>query len=263
MCSRRSGWSSPPRRTAAAAARRRRPRRPRAQRLAQHAVDPLEEVLDVARDAAGCAFSRSQSVSVVPMIQCRPQGITKSTDSRCAGTGRCASGSVAGHHQVDALAGLDVHDPAAADELLDVVGPDAGGVDDHAGADPRSAPVSRSVASPGHPLALAQEPGHLDPRRTWAPWVTAVRATISCGGRRRPGRPSTAPPRSAPPAAGRARPQRLALGQVTWTGTPRGYGARPPASRRARARRRRRGAPGARSAGRGTAPAGRGAAPGG
>ncbi len=33
-----------------------------------------------ARLAAGCALSRFQSVSVVPMIQCRPQGITNSTD---------------------------------------------------------------------------------------------------------------------------------------------------------------------------------------
>ena len=29
--------------------------------------------------AAGCALSRSQSVSVVPMIQCRPHGMTNST----------------------------------------------------------------------------------------------------------------------------------------------------------------------------------------
>lgn len=32
------------------------------------------------RLAAGCDLSRSQSVSVVPMIQCRPHGITNSTD---------------------------------------------------------------------------------------------------------------------------------------------------------------------------------------
>ncbi len=30
--------------------------------------------------AAGCALSRSQAVSVVPMIQCRPHGMTNSTD---------------------------------------------------------------------------------------------------------------------------------------------------------------------------------------
>ena len=30
-------------------------------------------------DAAGCALSSCQSVSVVPMIQCRPHGITNST----------------------------------------------------------------------------------------------------------------------------------------------------------------------------------------
>ena len=33
-----------------------------------------------AADAAGCALSRSQSVSVVPTIQCRPHGMTNSTD---------------------------------------------------------------------------------------------------------------------------------------------------------------------------------------
>ena len=33
------------------------------------------------RDAAGCALSRSHLVSVVPMIQCRPHGITNSTDT--------------------------------------------------------------------------------------------------------------------------------------------------------------------------------------
>ena len=32
------------------------------------------------RLAAGWALSRFQSVSVVPMIQCRPHGMTKSTD---------------------------------------------------------------------------------------------------------------------------------------------------------------------------------------
>ncbi len=32
-----------------------------------------------ALDAAGCALSRSQSVSVVPMIQWRPHGMTNST----------------------------------------------------------------------------------------------------------------------------------------------------------------------------------------
>ena len=33
-----------------------------------------------ALEAAGWALSRSQAVSVVPMIQCRPHGITNSTD---------------------------------------------------------------------------------------------------------------------------------------------------------------------------------------
>ncbi len=33
-----------------------------------------------ARLAAGCALSRSQAVSVVPMIQCRPHGITNRTE---------------------------------------------------------------------------------------------------------------------------------------------------------------------------------------
>ncbi len=32
-----------------------------------------------ALEAAGCALSRSQSVSVVPTIQCRPHGMTNRT----------------------------------------------------------------------------------------------------------------------------------------------------------------------------------------
>ena len=48
---------------------------------------------------------------------------------------------------------------AAADYLLDLVGPDAGGVDDHPGPDRELAAVLEVPrADADHPLALAQEP---------------------------------------------------------------------------------------------------------
>ena len=78
------------------------------------------------RDAAGCALSRFQAVSVVPMIQCRPHGMTKSTDVVGAqdepGLG---PDPVPRHDEVDPLARLDVEDAPPTDHLLDLVGPHA------------------------------------------------------------------------------------------------------------------------------------------
>ena len=69
-----------------------------------------------AREAAGWARSRSQAVSVVPMIQCRPHGITNSTDfSVRVMKPALGADPVARHDEVDALAGLDVERAAAAD----------------------------------------------------------------------------------------------------------------------------------------------------
>ena len=69
---------------------------------------------------------------------------------------------VARHDEVDALAGLDVEAAAAADHLLDLVGPDAGGVDHDPGPDLEVASgLEVAGAHADHPLALAQEAGHL------------------------------------------------------------------------------------------------------
>ena len=67
---------------------------------------------------------------------------------------------VARHDEVDALGRLHVQRAAAADHLLDLVGPDAGGVDDHPGPDLELAAVLEvEGADADHPLALAQEAG--------------------------------------------------------------------------------------------------------
>src|SRR5690606_6674034 len=66
--------------------------------------------------------------------------------------------AVLGHDEVDALGRPDVDLSAAADEFLDVVGPDAGGVDDLLGAD-LAGRVALEVADsqPGVAFAYAQE----------------------------------------------------------------------------------------------------------
>ena len=70
------------------------------------------------------------------MIQCRPHGMTNSTDvSVLVMKPHSERIRSRGHDEVDALAGLDVERAAAADHLLDLVGPDPGGVDDDPGPD--------------------------------------------------------------------------------------------------------------------------------
>ena len=217
------------------------------------------------RLAAGCALSRFQSVSVVPMIQCRPHGITNSTDFSVRVMKPVSRADpVARHDEVDALAGLDVEAAAAADHLLDLVGPDAGGVDDDPGPDLEvAAGLEVAGAHADHPLALAQEAGHLgaggDVRavggggpgdRDHQPGVVDLAVVVAD----RAGAASR--------SAGRARSGRPGAG----TGA--GAAARPcrtsrasPSRRTAPARRRRTAAPSRGAAGRGTAPAGPGAAP--
>ena len=69
--------------------------------------------------AAGCARSRCQSVSVVPMIQWLRHGITNSTDFSVR---RIRPGlgddPVPGHHDVHALAGAHPEPAPAAGEVL-------------------------------------------------------------------------------------------------------------------------------------------------
>ena len=86
--------------------------------------------------AAGCALSRFQSVSVVPISQCRPHGMTNSTLfsvrsssptfdwNRSRGTTRCTP-----------FEARTLNWPRSPDHRLGLVGPDAGRVDDLLGED--------------------------------------------------------------------------------------------------------------------------------
>ena len=134
-------------------------------------------------DAAGCALSRSQSVSVVPMIQCRPHGITNSTrllgaqdePGRRTGSGRAARrGGCPCWPATWNCAAL-------ADHRLDLVGPHAGGVDDLPGADLELARRSRGRA-PGRRRPARPRAGSRSTRArvaTCAPYAAAVRARVS------------------------------------------------------------------------------------
>ena len=80
--------------------------------------------------AAGWARSRFQSVSVVPMIQCVPHGMTNSTDfsvRRMIATSLTIA--VARHHDVHAFGGPHPEPAALLGQRLDLVGPHPGGVD--------------------------------------------------------------------------------------------------------------------------------------
>ena len=121
--------------------------------------------------AAGCARSSDQSVSVVPMIQCRPHGMTNSTDFSVR---RMSPESERirsrGHDEVDALARADVELAALAGQPLGLVGPHAGGVDDLAGPDVEHPPGLQVVhLGADDPLALLEQPDDPRPRRARAP----------------------------------------------------------------------------------------------
>ena len=79
---------------------------------------------------------------------------------------------VARHHDVDALAGLDLQAPPPTDEILDVIGPDASRIDHDLGAH-RDVDVVLKVTKlrATHPLALTQEAHELGARGD----VSAVR----------------------------------------------------------------------------------------
>ena len=86
--------------------------------------------------AAGAPGRGPTGVSVVPMIQKAPHGMTKSTDfSVLVMKPALGADALARDDEVDALAGVDVEGGVAADQLLDLVGPHAGGVDHDLGAD--------------------------------------------------------------------------------------------------------------------------------
>jgi hypothetical protein len=132
--------------------------------------------------AAGCARSRFQSVSVVPMIQCVPQGITKSTELavrrinptseliRSRATTMCTP-----------LDARTLKRPASPGERLDLVGPHPGAVDDDGRFDAHPGPgldvldnrTGDALPRPGqlhHPRGVENQV---------APYAAAVRATVS------------------------------------------------------------------------------------
>ena len=134
-----------------------------------------------ARDAAGCALSRFQSVSVVPMIQCRPHGITNSTDVsvramkpaseriRSRGTTRWMPllACTCRAPRPPTISWISsVQTPAALTTTLARTS--------------SSRPVSRSTAR----TPTTRSPSRRNPTTrvrvaTWAPWEAAVRATVS------------------------------------------------------------------------------------
>ena len=114
----------------------------------------------------------SQSVSVVPMIQCRPHGMTNSTDFSVRRISPVAdwirSRGTTRWMPLDARTWNWPRSPTSA---WVVVGPHAGGVDDLPGPDLELA-AGLQVAHPraGDPLALAQEADRPGPGwRTCAP----------------------------------------------------------------------------------------------
>jgi hypothetical protein len=181
------------------------------------------------------------------MIQCRPHGITNrhrrlGPDDEAglrSGSGR------AGTTRWIALDGLHVQRAAAADHLLDLVGPDPCRVDDHAGAGSRARVRPRGRRRGRRPArsALAQEsrrpaPGSRAGRRA----RQAVRATVTRAGRRRPGsRSSGSRPRSLGAKSGRS--ARPACGQVPVPGHAHSYCPTIAIASYSAARRRRRAAP--------------------
>ena len=108
--------------------------------------------------AAGCALSRFQSVSVVPMSQCRPHGMTNSTlfSVRSSSPNSDWNRSRGTTRWMPLLA-RTLNCAALADHGLGLVGPHAGGVHDLLGADLEVARRSRGRA-PHADDALA----HLD-----------------------------------------------------------------------------------------------------
>ena len=159
-------------------------------------------------DAAGCALSRSQSVSVVPMIQCRPHGITNST--RLLGAqdqpGRRSWIRSRGTTRWMPLDARTWNWPRSPTIAWIVVGPHAGGVDDLPGPDLELARRSRGRCTR---TPTTRSPSRRKPTtRARLAHVRAVgggraRDARPCAGRRRPARRSTGSRRPARPCAGR------------------------------------------------------------
>ena len=128
--------------------------------------------------AAGWARSSDQSVSVVPTIQCRPHGMTNSTDFSVRrispASDRIRSRGTTRWMPLLARTWNCPRSPASA---LGVVGPHAGGVDDLPGPDVERPPRLQVVhLRADDPLALAQQADHPRAEATCAPYAAAVRA---------------------------------------------------------------------------------------
>ena len=134
-----------------------------------------------AREAAGWALSRFQSVSVVPMIQCAPHGITNSTDVSVRAI-RPASERIRSRgttRWIPLLAWtLRAPRPPIISWISSVQTPAA--LTTTFARTSSSRPDSRSTAR----TPTTRSPSRRNPTArvrvaTWAPWLAAVRATAS------------------------------------------------------------------------------------
>ena len=129
---------------------------------------------------------------------------------------------LARHHDVHALGRAHLEPAPPARQRLDLVGPDAGAVEHHAGANGRLAPVlgvaHAARRRPGRTRARSRSPGS----RAGSPRRSGPRCArrSGCAGHRRPGRRSSV---TAPMSASRRRPgnSRSAAARVRcfWPGT--------------------------------------------
>ena len=172
-------------------------------------------------DAAGCALSSSQSVSVVPMIQCRPHGITNSTlvsVRRISPVSSCIrSRGTTRWMPFDARTLNLPRSPtrcwtSSVQTPVALITSRARDLDRRAGRRRRA----RARRSPARPRAGSRPRGRWTPPRRRIARRCGRRS--ACGGRRRPWRRSTGSRRPARPASARARSQRAAPGQVAVAG---------------------------------------------
>ena len=168
----RAGWCPRTRRPAAAAARRRRPRcRRGSSGVVEHAVDLLEQVVDV-----GAAGGRVGEVEL-PVGVGRPDDPVRAPrdDEQHALLGaqdRARPSALIRSRGTTRWMPLEARTwswPAAADQLLDVVGPHPGGVDDWRARTSILAGLEVRDPAPDDAVALAQEADDPCPGRTVAP----------------------------------------------------------------------------------------------
>ena len=132
----------------------------------QQLVDVLEHVVDVrARGGRVREVEVPRGVGGADDPVAAPGDHEEHRDRGLGDEAALAADPVARHDEVDALAGLDVERAAAAEHLLDLVGPHTAGVDDDLGANLDLAVVLEVLdARPDDAVGLAQEGGDLGPR---------------------------------------------------------------------------------------------------